>query len=228
MEGVYFFKTSTPISFSEQMLCSCDNTENQGCDGGFMDEAFKWISENGLCTESSYPYVSGDGVVPDCESTCKVVSGLLGVSYTDVANSEASLAAAVAQQPVSVAVDAGDSWYLYESGIFTQTAGTELNHAVLAVGYGVSSAGKKYWKIKNSWGDTWGEGKLFHLAISATHTTRLVNKPTTFSSRSTPSWLHPHSEGHPSAGRPLRHDRGCELPHLELNDVSILFVSWLG
>ena len=33
-----------------------------------------------------------------------------------------------------------------------------MNHAVLAVGYGVDEkSGENYWKIKKSWADNWGE-----------------------------------------------------------------------
>jgi len=66
---------------------------------------------------------------------------------------------AVAQQPVSVAVAAGNSaWQLYRSGVMNNArCGQNLDHAVLAVGYGTTDAGVDYWIIKNSWGTSWGE-----------------------------------------------------------------------
>jgi len=81
---------------------------------------------------------------------------------TNVDQTENALEAAVAQQPVSVAIEADQTVFQhYTSGVLTNDAcGSALDHGVLAVGYGVdSSSGKaqKYWKVKNSWGPTWGD-----------------------------------------------------------------------
>jgi hypothetical protein len=80
--------------------------------------------------------------------------------HTDVSeNDEDALKDAVAQQPVSVAIEADQSVFqLYESGVLTDSScGTSLDHGVLVVGYGIDSGSTKYWKVKNSWGSSWGE-----------------------------------------------------------------------
>ena len=73
-------------------------------------------------------------------------------------NKELAFKAAVALKPVSVAIQANQmAFQLYKSGVFSNTGcGTKLDHGVLTVGYGEES-GKKYWKVKNSWGAKWGD-----------------------------------------------------------------------
>merc|ERR1712122_260923 len=64
---------------------------------------------------------------------------------------------ALVQQPVSVAIE-GDKrdFQLYKSGVLSGACGSKVNHGVLAVGYGTLN-GNAYWKLKNSWGSSWGE-----------------------------------------------------------------------
>jgi hypothetical protein len=161
VEGSYQIKTGKLLSLSEENLVQCDNRahggSDQGCQGGLMDNAFKWIETNGICTEEAYPYTSGTGTTGTCKKSCS--PAVTVTKYTDVTQGdEDALADAVQGQPVSIAVDAaGSQWQLYKSGIFNHpTCGKQLDHGVLAVGYG-TQAGTDYWKIKNSWGTTWGQ-----------------------------------------------------------------------
>jgi C1A family cysteine protease len=78
-------------------------------------------------------------------------------SFKDVpANSETALLSALAQQPVSVAVEADqNAFQFYSSGVMNKACGTQLDHGVLAVGYG-TLGGLDYYLVKNSWGADWG------------------------------------------------------------------------
>lgn len=126
-----------------------------------MDNAFTWAKKNGgVCLESEYVYVSG---TTKTSGTCDQAKYTLDTkaapkSYTDVqTNSDAALMSAIAQQPVSVAIEADQAAFqLYKSGVFTAACGTNLDHGVLAVGYGTQD-GLDYYKVKNSWGSSWGQ-----------------------------------------------------------------------
>ncbi|KAL2465276.1 Cysteine proteinases superfamily protein [Abeliophyllum distichum] len=129
-EGINQIKTKKLISLSEQEIVDCDKTsDDQGCEGGYMEDAFEFIVKNkGIATESTYPYEAADGA---CNK-----------------NKELSHAAKIL---------GGMAFQFYSSGVFTGYCGTELDHGVTAVGYGTTSDGTKYWLVKNSWGSSWGE-----------------------------------------------------------------------
>jgi len=144
-------------SLSEQELVDCGGPYgNLGCNGGLMDRAFKYIEANGLCSEKDYPYTAKDG---SCKKTSCTAQPYTKISsYKDVAHTEAALGAANDIEPVSVAIEADQSGFqLYKSGVFEGACGKNLDHGVTLVGYGTDT-GKDYWKVKNSWGTSWGEG----------------------------------------------------------------------
>jgi C1A family cysteine protease len=155
LEGAYYLKTNTLTSLSEQHLVDCDQVDS-GCNGGWMDRAFNWVKRNGgLCSEADYPYTSGGGSEGTC-NPCSTLQPVAPTGYTDVTpGSVSSLEAASAQQPVSIAVAVNSNFQYYQSGVFDDTCGTAINHGVLLVGYGTD--GKDFWKVKNSWGTSWGE-----------------------------------------------------------------------
>jgi C1A family cysteine protease len=156
LEGAFKIAGNALTSLSEEDLVQCNSVTDSGCQGGLMDNAFNWVQQNGICSESAYPYTSGGGVTGTCKKGCSTVMTITG--HTDVpSRNEAALKQAVSQQPVSVAIEADKSAFqLYSGGILDNSAcGTNLDHGVLVVGYGTE--GKDYWKVKNSWGASWGE-----------------------------------------------------------------------
>nr|AAD10337.1 cysteine proteinase precursor [Hordeum vulgare] len=156
VEGINKIRTGKLVSLSEQELMDCDNVNNQGCDGGLMDYAFQFIQKNGITTESNYPYQGEQG---SCDQAKENAQAVTIDGYEDVpANDESALQKAVAGQPVSVAIDAsGQDFQFYSEGVFTGECSTDLDHGVAAVGYGATRDGTKYWIVKNSWGEDWGE-----------------------------------------------------------------------
>ncbi|XP_073128773.1 senescence-specific cysteine protease SAG39-like [Henckelia pumila] len=157
-EGINGIKTGKLVSLSEQEIMDCDfNKMNQGCRGGYINEAFKFIIHQGLSTEANYPYKGEKGKCNSKKESSRVakVTGFENVRFKD----ESALLKAVAKQPVSVAIDArGLAFQFFTGGIYTGECGTDLDHGVTVVGYGKSKTGKKYWLVKNSWGTEWGEG----------------------------------------------------------------------
>jgi len=170
LEGAYYIKNNKLVSFSEQQLVDCDKLGNggkdHGCNGGLMNNAFDWIIDrDGLCSENDYPYSSGiTKQRGDCKTTCD------NVKYSDIkryynveSSSDDAMMTALSRQPVSIAIQADSrDFQLYKSGVFTGSCGTNLDHGVLVVGYGVEN-GEKYYLVKNSWSDSWGENGYIKL-----------------------------------------------------------------
>ena len=114
----------------------------------------KYVKDHGVVTESEYPYVGKT-------DPCKKQGGPYKVNTISSAKGCTGIQNALMTRPLGVGVDAG-GWSKYSSGVFSN-CGTALNHAVQLVGVTAS-----YWKIKNSWGTSWGESGYIRLALGNT------------------------------------------------------------
>jgi len=167
LEGQHFKKTGKLVSLSEQNLVDCSEAfGNNGCEGGLMDNAFKYIKANGgIDTEASYPYVARDGKCHFNKSSI----GADDTGYMDISSGdELALKVAVGTVgPISVAIDAShSSFQFYKEGVYYEPdcSSSQLDHGVLAVGYGTTEDGKDYWLVKNSWGTSWGNNGYIMMA----------------------------------------------------------------
>mgnify|MGYP000853958576 CR=1 FL=1 len=152
LEGLSKIAYGTLESFSEQQLVDCSGSYgNQACNGGLMDNAFKYVKDHGIVHEDEYAYKAVK------QACAKPAGGPFKISgFTDIKDCN-TLATALASRPISVAVDA-TNWSKYSSGVFNNCA-KQLNHGVLLVG-----ATDQAWKVKNSWGTSWGESGFIRLA----------------------------------------------------------------
>eukprot|EP00238_Polyblepharides_amylifera_P002842 CAMPEP_0196584986 /NCGR_PEP_ID=MMETSP1081-20130531/49222_1 /TAXON_ID=36882 /ORGANISM="Pyramimonas amylifera, Strain CCMP720" /LENGTH=412 /DNA_ID=CAMNT_0041906385 /DNA_START=64 /DNA_END=1302 /DNA_ORIENTATION=+ len=160
VEAVTAIMTEKPVLLSEQELTDC-NWLGSYCDGGNVEEGFKWVTANGLGSLESYPYNNPDHT----NTTCKVHQAFSRSASIDnyemVPRGEEALRKALSISPVSIGVDAfAPDFMAYKSGIYDGVCkrGIEnLGHAVAAVGYG-SENGVPYFVLRNSWTADWGEG----------------------------------------------------------------------
>ncbi|XP_044329235.1 thiol protease SEN102-like isoform X1 [Triticum aestivum] len=157
VEAAHYLNTFHSVSLSVQELIDCD-TKSSGCNGGQAKKAFRYMQDNGVSSESSYPY-KARGSKLGCErnktATAVRISGFRFVNPT-----EDALEKAVAKQPVVVSLQCPDDMdRYYKEGILDyKVVKPATLHSVLIVGYGTDSNGVKYWRFKNSWGPDWGEG----------------------------------------------------------------------
>ena len=156
LESAHFLSTGNLTTFSEQQLVDCTkNYDNNGCKGGWVNTSFLYVVDHGIALESRYPYEEKKGTCRYNESTDKAWTI---TNCTEVTRrSEQVLMKSIVQQPVSVGIEANRlSFQLYKKGVYTSFCGYNVDHSVLAVGYGVLDE-KKHYKVKNSWGTGWGD-----------------------------------------------------------------------
>jgi len=173
---------SLPPPLSTEQLVDCEKADD-GCDGGDIPEAIRYLKKKGMATASDYPDTSSQGGrTHRCTWNGQSDVTVSGFSYAIPScnsgncahQNEHKLAAALAQHgPLSICINSGENepgdWDKYEGGVMTKECSAranKLDHCVQLVGYDMS-ASTPYWKIRNSWGTSWGEQGFIRLPFGA-------------------------------------------------------------
>lgn len=155
------------LTFSEQQLVDCaGDFDNHGCNGGLPSHAFEYIKHiGGLESDVTYPYQAKTN---PCVHRPEIsVAYCRHGSYNITQGDENELAERLYNAgPVSIAFQVITGFKNYAGGVYSVnncgTSTKDVNHAVLATGYGVEK-GVKFWNIKNSWGAGWGVQGYFKM-----------------------------------------------------------------
>jgi cathepsin B len=154
------------VVLSPQDLVSCDHG-NMGCNGGWLNVAWNYMTRTGVVSDECMPYTSGDGDSGKCPSSC-TGSGewkkYHAASSTHIARNEQVIQnELMTNGPMEVAFTVYQDFIHYTGGVYKHTSGSQLGgHAVKLMGWGVDN-GTKYWLIANSWSTGWGEDGNFRI-----------------------------------------------------------------
>ena len=159
LEGeMYFVNSKKGMSLSEQEYMECA-TSRDGCQGGWMEDCYTYSrNKDRIAPTSAAPYTGKDS------RKCKygnvenaLVSSDVRVTGNTNIKGDADLLEFASKHIVSVAIKVSNKFMVYKSGVMVDNScNKQPDHAVAVVGYGVEK-GRKYWKVRNSWGARWGD-----------------------------------------------------------------------
>jgi C1A family cysteine protease len=169
MEQAHWRATKELVNLAESQFVDCNTSDNGGCNGGDVQNAYEYAEKNPVQLLEDYPYVAIDGKCAYDRSKGKVsVTSYVNVKVNSVEQLKAALSVGAAH--VSIQADK-PVFHQYTGGIITDTGcGTHHNHAITAIGYGSSTVNGEeveYYIVKNSWGPTWGEDGYVRIAAVA-------------------------------------------------------------
>lgn len=159
----------TNVVISPEDLVSCDHT-NMGCNGGYLNNAWTYLTKTGAVSDACFPYSAGKGNVPSCPADACEVSGeeykkyrCKSGSVVQATNPNQIKSEIMQNGPVETGFTVYSDFMSYKSGVYQHTTGEmEGGHAVKIIGWGEEN-GTPYWLVANSWGTSWGLEGLFKI-----------------------------------------------------------------
>jgi C1A family cysteine protease len=159
-------------NLSEQDVLSC--TITYGCNGVYFKDAISQlfdthIGQKGIVSEAIFPY---KGYITSCPADLDRTNGWSKRGPARLIDNYELSVEQIKQQimnqgPIAAAMNVHSDFYYYNSGIYENPAGDFLGaHAIVILGFGEEN-GKEYWRIKNSYGNDWGEDGFGKIAINA-------------------------------------------------------------
>jgi cathepsin B len=155
------------VVLSPEDMVSCDSSD-YGCGGGYMENAWQYLTNTGIVTDKCFPYTAGDGTEAPCATKC--ADGSAWTKYKCVANTivnpqtvDEIKSEIYSHGPVEGAFTVYEDFFNYKSGVYSPTS-TDVagGHAIKVLGWG-NEDGKDYWLCANSWGSGWGMKGFFKI-----------------------------------------------------------------
>lgn len=186
VEAAYKMKHNLNLDLAEQELVDCSKQlGSNGCEGGFSQGGLEYFKAFGVRSESLYPYTAKNGVCKPRTSTGQKIKSYVAVAPRNMLSYINNLKL----QPMTTSFYVVNSFFDYKNGVYnadkecTNLESKGTNHAVLAVGYDLTSP-NPFIKLKNSWGVNWGENGFFRISMKKTITQdgpcNLIKKDRTF------------------------------------------------
>lgn len=168
VEGTLRVQKQAPnleVDLSEAYLYYCvAASEGRTCQpptgGWWPKKALAAIQAEGVPDDASFPYTAGD---QPCQAAADWRSRATRILDMTKLESHAAMKEWVATRgPAMASMIVYEDFQLYRGGVYTRVTGDELGgHAVTIVGYDDPG---RYWILKNSWGEEWGEAGFGQIA----------------------------------------------------------------
>jgi len=188
-EGSYNVATgnydSNCADFSEAYIAWCLSEmpaysgHFSGCNGADYDyQELQALVDVGIVDESYFPYVDADNQSCAAGTVDAPKTKFENWYRVACADYDAIKTAIMTYGVVDAAVYVTTDFQNYSGGVYsdnnTSCSGnpcynTTTNHAISLVGWGHDATEGDYWILRNSWGESWGEGGYMRLAVSSAH-----------------------------------------------------------
>lgn len=143
---------------------------NYGCAGGRIDVALLYAAFHGVHLEVDYPYAAADGACRELRRRPLVRPPPPGTPRPVLPSRDpTALMLQLRHGPVGVAFAVDQAFTLYGGGVYQPSGCTyDVDHAMLLTGYGFDrdGGGGWYWRVKNSWGEDWGEAGYARIQLT--------------------------------------------------------------